>query len=134
MEIHEDTAGQISIGFPLGLALLVALFFSISCFLCCCLHWDKLQSLFPSSRNTQAHIQPQFTSSHHKPGFPVLVINYYNLFKRSLYLSWLITYFLWCCYILLLCSSDDAAESWSEHYCADARGWGSKIHGHGLSM
>ncbi|KAK2446339.1 hypothetical protein P8452_23823 [Trifolium repens] len=68
------------IGFPLGLALLVSLLFFISCFFCCCLHWDKLQCLFPSFMvnviNPQSHIQqqPQYASSHHKPGFPVLMM------------------------------------------------------------
>jgi len=74
MEI-EDTP---YIGFPLGLALLVFLLFFICCFFCCCLYWDKLQFLFPSSVvnviNPQPRIQAEFASSHHKPGFAVLVI------------------------------------------------------------
>lgn len=75
MEIEETPY----IGFPLGLALLVFLLFFICCFFCCCLYWDKLQFLFPSSVvnviiNPQPRIQPEFASSHHKPGFPVLVI------------------------------------------------------------
>lgn len=95
MEIHEDTPGQISIEFPLGLALLVSLLFFICCFFCCCLHWDKLQSFFPSSwiinndinPHVHSHIQPDFnfTSSHHKPGFPVLVITVIKI-KKSLYI------------------------------------------------
>jgi hypothetical protein len=74
MEI-EDTP---YIGFPLGLALLVFLLFFICCFFCCCLYWDKLQFLFPSYVvnviNPQPRIQAEFATSHHKPGFPVLVI------------------------------------------------------------
>ncbi|XP_061351393.1 uncharacterized protein At5g65660-like [Gastrolobium bilobum] len=75
MEI-EDSSGQVSIGFPLGLALLVTLLLFICCFFCCCLHWNKLQSLFSSSGviNSQAQIQVNFTSSPQKPGFPVLMM------------------------------------------------------------
>ncbi|KAJ1376222.1 hypothetical protein SESBI_50175 [Sesbania bispinosa] len=81
MEIEDTPAGQISISFPLGLALLVALLLFISCFFCCCLHWDKLQSMFPSSAVVIINPQPHqiqaaagltTTASHHKPGFPVL--------------------------------------------------------------
>lgn len=79
MEIEEHTQGQIFIGFPLGLALLVTLLFFICSFFCCCLHWNKLQSLLQSFGiiviNPQNHIQANFASSNHKPGFPVLVIS-----------------------------------------------------------
>lgn len=95
MEIEETPY----IGFPLGLALLVFLLFFICCFFCCCLYWDKLQFLFPSSVvnviiNPQPRIQPEFASSHHKPGFPVLVItslasesDFYFLTKKTLIFS-----------------------------------------------
>nr|XP_004501061.1 uncharacterized protein At5g65660-like [Cicer arietinum] len=78
MEIEEHTQGQIFIGFPLGLALLVTLLFFICSFFCCCLHWNKLQSLLQSFGiiviNPQNHIQANFASSNHKPGFPVLMM------------------------------------------------------------
>ncbi|CAI8599920.1 unnamed protein product [Vicia faba] len=73
--VIEDTP---YIGFPLGLALLVSLLFFFCCFFCCCLYWDKLQFLFPSSVlnviNPQPRIEINFASSHHKPGFPILMM------------------------------------------------------------
>jgi len=75
MEI-EDTSSRVSIAFPLGLALLVALLLFFCCFFCCCLHWEKLQPLFPFCMvivDTQPQTQADFTPPPHKPGFPVLV-------------------------------------------------------------
>ena len=81
MEI-EDTSSHVSIGFPLGLALLVTLMLIICCFFCCCLHWEKLQSLLSSYGviNPQAHIQPDLASSHQKSAFPVVVITPESIF------------------------------------------------------
>ncbi|KAI4337566.1 hypothetical protein L6164_015964 [Bauhinia variegata] len=56
MEI-EETAGRISIGFPLGLALLFVLMLFMCAFFCCCLHWEKLQSFIRSSGSGNTHIQ-----------------------------------------------------------------------------
>nr|KYP46252.1 Uncharacterized protein At5g65660 family [Cajanus cajan] len=78
MEI-EDTSSGVSIGFPLGLALLVVLLLFMCCFFCCCLHWEKLQPMFPFSGviNTHdPHTPPHLTPPHHKPGFPVLMLKH----------------------------------------------------------
>ncbi|KAK7311727.1 hypothetical protein RJT34_10039 [Clitoria ternatea] len=77
MEIEESS---ISIGFPLGLALLVLLLLFVSCFFLCFLHWEKLQPLFPCCRVIPPHhpeIQPHLTHPlPHKPGFPVLMMKH----------------------------------------------------------
>ncbi|TKY74485.1 hypothetical protein E2542_SST03246 [Spatholobus suberectus] len=79
MEIEETSSG-VSIGFPLGLALLVALLLFICCFFCCCLHWERLQAMFPFCGviNTQPQIQLQadLTPPPQKPGFPVLMMKH----------------------------------------------------------
>ncbi|KAG5018853.1 hypothetical protein AAZX31_06G087500 [Glycine max] len=78
MEI-EDTSSRVSIAFPLGLALLVALLLFFCCFFCCCLHWEKLQPLFPFCMvivDTQPQTQADFTPPPHKPGFPVLMMQH----------------------------------------------------------
>ncbi|KAK7351541.1 hypothetical protein VNO77_11081 [Canavalia gladiata] len=79
MEIEETSSG-VSIGFPLGLALLVALLFFICCFFCCCLHWERLQPFFPFSglpiNIPHPQIQTHLTPPHHKPGFPVLMVKH----------------------------------------------------------
>ncbi|WCJ35650.1 hydroxyproline-rich glycoprotein family protein [Euphorbia peplus] len=45
MEIEEESSRP-SVGFPLGLALLLILLLSMCCFFTCCIHWNKLRSLF----------------------------------------------------------------------------------------
>ncbi|XP_061359377.1 uncharacterized protein At5g65660-like [Gastrolobium bilobum] len=76
MELEDTAASRVPIGFPLGLALLFACLLFICGFFCCCLHWNKLQSLFRSSRvmTPQPHIQADLTSSPQKPAFPVLMM------------------------------------------------------------
>ncbi|KAF7830052.1 hydroxyproline-rich glycoprotein family protein [Senna tora] len=80
MELEDTSSSRVSIGFPVGLALLFALFFFVCLFFCCCLHWDKLQSLLPSYgllnlNNTHTNIQPHLTSSNnHKPPLPLLMM------------------------------------------------------------
>ncbi|KAK9930083.1 hypothetical protein M0R45_027140 [Rubus argutus] len=46
---NDDVSTRPSLAFPLGLALLLLMLLSISCFFFCCLHWDKVRSLFGSS-------------------------------------------------------------------------------------
>lgn len=77
MELQDTAASRVSIELPLGLALLFASLLFICVFFCCCLHWKKLKTLFPSSGadTSQAHMQQvDLTSSPQKPAFPVLVI------------------------------------------------------------
>ncbi|KAK3231126.1 hypothetical protein Dsin_003007 [Dipteronia sinensis] len=54
MENNEEAsspAARPCISFPLGLALLLVLLFCVSGFLCCCLHWNKIRSLFRGFRD-----------------------------------------------------------------------------------
>ncbi|KAK2660002.1 hypothetical protein Ddye_006535 [Dipteronia dyeriana] len=50
-EVSIPSAARSCIGFPLGLALLLVLLFCMSGFLCCCLHWNKIRSLFRGFRD-----------------------------------------------------------------------------------
>ncbi|XP_057442400.1 uncharacterized protein At5g65660-like [Lotus japonicus] len=77
MELQDTAASRVSIELPLGLALLFASLLFICVFFCCCLHWKKLKTLFPSSGadTSQAHMQQvDLTSSPQKPAFPVLMM------------------------------------------------------------
>ncbi|XP_028777695.1 uncharacterized protein At5g65660-like [Neltuma alba] len=78
MEIDDTSSARVSIGFPLGLALLFTLFFFICCFFCCCLHWDKIQALLRSYgliyTTHHSHSSPDLPSSHHKPAPPLVVM------------------------------------------------------------
>ncbi|XWS14867.1 hypothetical protein CRYUN_Cryun35bG0045600 [Craigia yunnanensis] len=49
MENEESSSSRPSIGFPLGLALLLILLFCISGVLICCLNWHKLRALILQS-------------------------------------------------------------------------------------
>ncbi|KAK1555365.1 hypothetical protein Q3G72_025390 [Acer saccharum] len=51
MENNEEVAARPCVSFPLGLALLLVLLFCMSGFLCCCLHWNKIRSLFRGFRD-----------------------------------------------------------------------------------
>ncbi|KAE9615192.1 hypothetical protein Lal_00048378 [Lupinus albus] len=77
MELQDTAANRICISFPLGLALLFASFILLIGFFCCCLHWNKLQYLFGSSRfnNSQAQlVHEDLTSYHQKLDFPIMVM------------------------------------------------------------
>ncbi|KAK7275871.1 hypothetical protein RIF29_16997 [Crotalaria pallida] len=77
MELQDTAATRISIGFPLGLALLFASFMFLCGFFCCCLHWNRLQHLFRSSgfnNHDQTQIQEDLTSYQQKLAFPVMMM------------------------------------------------------------
>ncbi|KAK7321293.1 hypothetical protein VNO77_31787 [Canavalia gladiata] len=81
MELQDTAASRVSIGFPLGLALLFICLLFICGFFCCCLHWNKIQYLFPfcGFNNPQSlpHAQipaNHLTSSPQKPAFPVVMM------------------------------------------------------------
>ncbi|MED6130833.1 hypothetical protein PIB30_004250 [Stylosanthes scabra] len=80
MEIEEEStsSSHVSIGFPLGLALLVTLILFICCFFFCCIHWDKIEAFLISygviNNPQHPHInmqQPDLPSSNlqQKPPF-----------------------------------------------------------------
>ncbi|KAG4954885.1 uncharacterized protein At5g65660-like [Glycine soja] len=80
MELQDTAASRVSIGFPLGSALLFVCLIFICGFFCCCLHWTKLQSFLQSHGiiNTQSlaqtQIQAELASSYQKPAFPVVMM------------------------------------------------------------
>jgi len=80
MELQDTAASRVSIGFPLGLALLFVCLLFICGFFCCCLHWSRLQTLLEShgiinpQSLPQTQIQSELASSYQKPAFPVVVI------------------------------------------------------------
>ncbi|XP_058758270.1 uncharacterized protein At5g65660-like [Vicia villosa] len=76
MELQDTAATKITIGLPLGLALLFACLLFICVFFYCLLHWNKLKLLFPSSPiiNPHAQIQHDLTSSPQKPAFPFVMM------------------------------------------------------------
>ncbi|CAL5189532.1 unnamed protein product [Lathyrus oleraceus] len=76
MELQDTAATKITIGLPLGLALLFACLLFICVFFCCLLHWNKLKFLFPSSEimSPHAQIQHDLTSSPQKPAFPLVMM------------------------------------------------------------
>ncbi|KAK7301069.1 hypothetical protein RJT34_11928 [Clitoria ternatea] len=78
MELQDTAATRVSIGFPLGLALLFLCLLFICSFFCCCLHWHKLHFLFTSSFTPQSFQQAQIpthlTSSPQKPVLPVVMM------------------------------------------------------------
>jgi len=80
MELQDTAATRVSIGFPLGLALLFVCLLFICGFFCCCLHWSKLQSFLHShgiiniQSLQQTQMQSELASPYHKPAFPVVVI------------------------------------------------------------
>ncbi|XP_059461550.1 uncharacterized protein At5g65660-like [Corylus avellana] len=53
----DESSSRPSIGFPLGLALLLMMLFFMSAFFSCCLHWDKLRSLLHPSRHLDADLE-----------------------------------------------------------------------------
>ncbi|MED6188102.1 hypothetical protein PIB30_082816 [Stylosanthes scabra] len=77
MEIEEEStsSSHVSIGFPLGLALLVTLILFICCCFFCCIHWDKIEAfLITYGVINNSHInmqQPDLPSSNlqQKPPF-----------------------------------------------------------------
>ncbi|XP_020240367.1 uncharacterized protein At5g65660 [Cajanus cajan] len=80
MELQDTAATRVSIGFPLGLALLFVCLLFICGFFCCCLHWNRLQSFLRSHGiiNPQTlehtHIQAELASPYQKPAFPVVMM------------------------------------------------------------
>ncbi|RDX83035.1 hypothetical protein CR513_36095, partial [Mucuna pruriens] len=78
MEIEDTSSGGVSIGFPLGLALLVALLLFVCCFFCCCLHWEKLQPMFLLFGVITTHppTQPHSTPPPHKQPSPLLMMKH----------------------------------------------------------
>ncbi|KAK4274212.1 hypothetical protein QN277_017473 [Acacia crassicarpa] len=72
MEV-ENTAGRVSVGFPLSLGLLFALLLLLCGLLCCCLQWDKFRALLPCSGCVNALIGLGSDSvSYHPPLKPEL--------------------------------------------------------------
>jgi hypothetical protein len=53
----DESSSRPSIGFPLGLALLLMMLIFMSAFFSCCLHWDKLRSLLHPSRHVDADLE-----------------------------------------------------------------------------
>ncbi|KAK4852484.1 hypothetical protein QYF36_024584 [Acer negundo] len=49
--VSTPAAARPCLSFPLGLSLLLVLLFCMSGFLCCCLHWNKIRSLFPGFKD-----------------------------------------------------------------------------------
>ncbi|XP_015886121.3 uncharacterized protein At5g65660 [Ziziphus jujuba] len=49
MEEELSPSNRPTIAFPVGLALLLLMLFSMTVFFLCCLHWDKIRSFFKSS-------------------------------------------------------------------------------------
>ncbi|QCE00773.1 uncharacterized protein At5g65660-like [Vigna unguiculata] len=80
MELQDTAATRVSIGFPLGLALLFVCLLFICGFFCCCLHWSKLQSFLHShgiiniQSLQQTQMQSELASPYHKPAFPVVMM------------------------------------------------------------
>ncbi|KAL2317579.1 hypothetical protein Fmac_031455 [Flemingia macrophylla] len=80
MELQDTAATRVSIGFPLGLALLFVCLLFLCGFFCCCLQWNRLQSFLRSHGiiNTQSleqtQTQGELASSYQKPAFPVLMM------------------------------------------------------------
>jgi hypothetical protein len=77
MELQDTAASKITIGLPLGLALLFACLLFICVLFCCLLHWNKLKLLSPYSSeviSSQAQTQADLMSSPQKPAFPFVVI------------------------------------------------------------
>lgn len=95
MELQDTAASRVSIGFPLGLALLFVCLLFICGFFCCCLHWNRLRSLLQSHGiiNTQSleqtQIQAELASGYQKPAFPVVVriTSHPNSQKSMLYIN-----------------------------------------------
>uniref|UniRef100_A0A2P2PJZ3 Hydroxyproline-rich glycoprotein family protein n=1 Tax=Rhizophora mucronata TaxID=61149 RepID=A0A2P2PJZ3_RHIMU len=54
--MDDEESARPSIGFPLGLSLLLFMLFSMSMLFTCCLHWDKLRSLLGFSSDGDAHV------------------------------------------------------------------------------
>ncbi|KAK9270710.1 hypothetical protein L1049_026293 [Liquidambar formosana] len=61
--VREEGSSRPSIGFPLGLLLLVILLFCMSLFFTCCYHWDKLRVLLRSSPNGTDDVEADTPSS-----------------------------------------------------------------------
>ncbi|KAF5740119.1 hypothetical protein HS088_TW11G00184 [Tripterygium wilfordii] len=49
--MEREEGDRAFIGFPFGLALLLVMLIGMSCFLTCCLYWEKIRSLFQSDDN-----------------------------------------------------------------------------------
>ncbi|XP_057731277.1 uncharacterized protein At5g65660-like [Arachis stenosperma] len=75
--VEESTSRHVSIGFPLGLALLVTLILFMCFFFCCCIHWEKIEAFLISygviNNPHHPHMtmqQPDLPSTHHQnPSF-----------------------------------------------------------------
>lgn len=67
---QNDEVSTPSLNFPVGLALLLLLLLSVSAFFLCCLHWDKVRSLFLSSveeGSPDDHILPDLDQKPTRP-------------------------------------------------------------------
>ncbi|KAJ9186907.1 hypothetical protein P3X46_002425 [Hevea brasiliensis] len=65
--MESEESSRPSIGFPLGLALLLVMLFLMSGFFTCCLHWDKLRSLFGASTEENFHTPQDIEQLPQKP-------------------------------------------------------------------
>jgi len=81
MEDDPGASSRPSIGFPLGLALLLLMLFCMSAFFSCCLHWDKLRSLLHSSPDENADIEADI-----KP-LPPLKVLFFSSSSFSIFLD-----------------------------------------------
>lgn len=89
----EEALNRPSIGFPLGLGLLVILLFCMSAFFACCLHWEKLRSLLQSSdQDFNSDIEADIPQSPRKPVPPHKVR--FHLPRPSLHASFLDNIFI----------------------------------------
>ncbi|KAF5455919.1 uncharacterized protein At5g65660-like [Juglans microcarpa x Juglans regia] len=70
MEDEESSSNRPSIGFPLGLGLLLIMLFCMVAFYAACLHWDKLRSLLQSSPDVTSDLETNSPNSPRKPASP----------------------------------------------------------------
>ncbi|KAF3447446.1 hypothetical protein FNV43_RR12632 [Rhamnella rubrinervis] len=67
-EALSSSATRPALAFPVGLALLVVVLFSMSAFFLCCLHWDKILSLLKLSAQNNTDFHNDF--AHNSPQKP----------------------------------------------------------------
>ncbi|KAJ9166428.1 hypothetical protein P3X46_021186 [Hevea brasiliensis] len=66
--MESEESSRPSLGFPSGLALLLVILFLMSGFFTCCLHWDKIRSLFRiTSSEENSHAQQDIEHLPQKP-------------------------------------------------------------------
>lgn len=86
--MEEGDTNRPSLGFPVGLVLLLFMLFTMSGLFSCCLHWEKVLSLLGvSSEDNHSHIEEDVEHLPQKSAPPHVVYLSFSLASRCFFLE-----------------------------------------------